>query len=51
MPAEIDEVIKTLMKPSSEGTGVRQFELFAEDVEYHKLIELIFEYDKVVSWW
>ena len=50
MPAETDEVIKRLMKISSEGTGVQQFELFAKDVDYHKLVELIFEYGKVVSW-
>ena len=49
--SEPDEVIKTLMNASSEGNDVQQFELFANDVDYDKLVELIFENDKVISWW
>ena len=51
LKSEPDEIIKTLMKSSSEGNDVQQFELFAKDVDYDKLVELIFENDKVISWW
>ncbi|MCJ7684857.1 MAG: hypothetical protein MUO68_11255 [Desulfobacteraceae bacterium] len=51
LKSEPDNVTKTLMKASSEGNDVQQFELFAKDVDYDKLIELIFENDKVISWW
>ena len=51
LKSEPDEVIKKLMKASSEGNDVQQFELFAKDVDYDKLVELIFENDKVISWW
>ena len=51
LKSEPDEIIKTLMKSSSEGNDVQQFELFANDVDYDKLVELIFENDKVISWW
>jgi hypothetical protein len=51
LKSEPDEVIKTLMQASSEGNDVQQFELFAKDVDYDKLVELIFENDKIISWW
>ncbi len=51
LKSEPDEVTKTLMKASSEGNNVKQFELFAKDVDYDKLVELIFENDKVICWW
>lgn len=51
LKSEPDNVIKTLMNASSEGNDVQQFDLFAKDVDYDKLVELIFENDKVISWW
>ena len=51
LKSEPDEVIKTLMNASSEGNEVREFELFAKDVDYDNLVALIFENDKVISWW
>jgi hypothetical protein len=51
LKSEPDNVIKTLMNASSEGNEVREFELFAKDVDYDNLVELIFENDKVISWW
>lgn len=51
LKSEPDNVIKTLMNASSEGNDVQQFELFANDVDYDKLVDLIFENDKVISWW
>ncbi|MBL7216883.1 MAG: hypothetical protein ISS62_04255 [Desulfobacteraceae bacterium] len=51
LKSEPDNVIKTLMNASSKGNDVQQFELFANDADYDKLVELIFENDKVISWW
>ncbi len=51
LKSEPNNVIKTLMNASSEGNDVQQFDLFAKDVDYDKLVELIFENDKVISWW
>ena len=51
LKSESDDATRTLMKASSEGNDVQQFELFANDVDYDKLVELIFENDKVISWW
>ena len=51
LKSEPDEVIKKLMNASSEGNDVQQFELFAKDVDYDNLVELVFENDKVISWW
>lgn len=46
-----DEVVKNLIKASSEGNEAQQLELYKEDVDYDTLIELVFEHDKVVCWW
>jgi hypothetical protein len=51
LKSEPDKATKTLMNASSEGNDVQQFELSANDVDYDKLVELIFENDKVISWW
>ena len=51
LKSEPDEVIKTLMNASSEGNDVQRFELFTKDADYDRLVELIFENDKVISWW
>jgi hypothetical protein len=51
LKSEPDKATKTLMNASSEGNDVQQFELSANDVDYDKLVELIFEKDKVISWW
>jgi hypothetical protein len=49
--SEPDEVVTKLMEPISEGNDVQQFELYKGDVNYDKLIELIFNHDTVISWW
>jgi hypothetical protein len=35
----------------SEGNETSQFPLYGEEPDYEKLIDTIFENDKVVSWW
>lgn len=49
--SEPDEVIKTLMIPLLEGSDVQKFELYNGDVDYDKLVKLVFEHDKVICWW
>ncbi|MBW1704360.1 MAG: hypothetical protein JRJ86_04255 [Deltaproteobacteria bacterium] len=42
---------KTLMEILSEGNEVSEFPLYDEQADYEKLIDAIFENDKVISWW
>ncbi len=48
---EPDDTTKTLVNILSEGKEVTEFELFKDGVDYDKLLDLIFEHDKVVTWW
>lgn len=49
---EPDETQKILMDGISEGRESVEFPLFrAEDVDYDRLIELIFECELVITWW
>jgi hypothetical protein len=45
-----EEVIK-LASILSEGNDVSHFNLFQGEVDYAKLVELIFANDKTISWW
>jgi hypothetical protein len=49
--SEPDEILKKLMEPVSEGNEVEHFEMYKGDVDYDKLIELVFGHDKVICWW
>ncbi len=51
LKSEPDEIIKTLMESLSEGNEVQQFDLYKGEVDYDKLVEQVFEHDKVVCWW
>jgi hypothetical protein len=51
LKSEPDEVTKTLMTRLSEGNEVHELKMYNGDVDYDKLVELVFEHDKVVSWW
>ena len=46
-----DENTKALMGILSEENETTICSLFEEDTDYEGLIDLIFENDKVVSWW
>ena len=48
-----DDNTKTLMAAFGrlEGDQVTIFELYHDRTDYQKLIDLIFENDKVISWW
>jgi hypothetical protein len=49
--SEPDAVIKKLIDPLSKGNKARQFKLYQGDVDYDKLVVLVFENDKVICWW
>jgi len=51
LKSEPDEILQKLMEPVSEGNEVQQFELYDGDVDYDKLIELVFDHDKIICWW
>jgi len=36
---------------SSEGEEATIFRLYEEPADYEDLLDLIFEHDKVISWW
>lgn len=51
LKSEPDEIIKTLMGSFAESNEVQEFEMYKGDVDYDKLIELVFDSDKVICWW
>ena len=48
---EPDKDTQTLVNIISGGEEVSEFELFAETPDYERLIDLIFENEKVICWW
>ncbi|MBW1979288.1 MAG: hypothetical protein JRI79_15170 [Deltaproteobacteria bacterium] len=46
-----DEDTKTLINIISKGEENTSYELFREDADYEKLLDLIFDNDRVISWW
>ena len=49
--SEPDEIVKKLMTPLSANNDVQQFEMYGEGVDYDRLVELVFENEKVICWW
>jgi hypothetical protein len=49
--SEPDAISKTLGDILSEGNQVTEFRLYEGQPDYERLIDLIFEHDKVISWW
>ena len=53
LKTEPDNNTKILMASSGESQGKETsvFALYDEQADYEKLIDLIFEHDKIISWW
>jgi hypothetical protein len=51
LKSEADEDTRTFMEILSEGVDAAEFSLFEDGADYGKLIEMIFEHDKVITWW
>ena len=49
--SEPDHNTKLLMEILSGDEESGTFSLYEADPDYEKLIDLIFEYDQVVTWW
>ncbi len=49
--SEPDAVLIKLMEPLSKDNEARQFGMYQGDVDYDKLVELVFENDTVICWW
>ena len=47
-----DEKQKKLINSVSQGKSAQFYALFTkEETEYDQLIDLIFEYDQIITWW
>ena len=51
LKSEPTDNTKTLMNILSEENDASEFTLYDELADYEKLIDAIFENDKVISWW
>ena len=53
LKTEPDMVTKTLLSAfrNPEGDEETQFRIYDKDVDYNRLIDLIFENERVISWW
>ena len=51
LKSEPDENTRSLVEIVSEGEEAIQFGLFEEGADYEKLIDMIFEHEKVITWW
>jgi hypothetical protein len=49
--SEPDGVTQTLANKIGEGHEVLHFELYKDPVDYKKLLDLVFEAEKVITWW
>ena len=46
-----DERTRTLMGIVSQGEEATEVSLYNEATDYSKLVDLIFENEKVITWW
>jgi len=51
LKTEPDSNTKILMDILSNGEEASVFKLYDGQADYERLIDLIFEQDKIVSWW
>jgi hypothetical protein len=51
LKSEPDDVTQTLMGILSEENETTTFALYEGNPDYEELVDLIFESDKVVTWW
>lgn len=45
-----DNVVKSLTKAWTEGNETTEVHLYLDQVNYDRLVELIFQCDKVITW-
>lgn len=51
--SEPDDTTKSFVTMLSEGKEITEFPVYEGEVDYGKLLDLVFEHDqdKVISWW
>lgn len=47
---EPDESVKKIIDMQSHSTEVKTVELYEGNINYEKLVDLIFQYDRVICW-
>ena len=51
LKSEPNETTRTFMEILSEGEEAHEFSLYEDAADYGKLIDMIFEHDRVITWW
>ncbi len=51
LKSEPDAATEELMKAVSEGNETQTFKMYEDDVDYRKMVKLIFDNDRNISWW
>ena len=51
LKSEPDDNTGVLMEILSRGNEATEFALYGEDVDYDRFLDMIFEHDRIVSWW
>ncbi len=49
--SEPDDNTETLAGLLSEGEETTEYSLYDAQADYEKLVDMIFEHDRVVTWW
>ena len=51
MRTQPDEMVTLFIKGASQGHDIRRFPLYEDPVDYDRLVQDIFDSDRVFSWW
>ncbi len=49
--SEPDDMVRLFMEKVSQDEESREIPLYKGEVDYDRLVEMIFESDRVISWW
>ena len=51
LKSDPDENTRAFIEILSEGEGATEFSLYEEAADYEKLVDMMFEHDRVITWW
>jgi hypothetical protein len=49
--SEPDDMVALFIRETSQGQDARSFPLYQDPVDYDRLVQSIFDSDRVFSWW
>lgn len=49
--SEPDDMVALFIRETSQGHDARSFPLYQDPVDYDRLVQSIFDSDRVFSWW